>query len=54
FMSIGFAAFVVFMENKHQKTITVNDYCSNEMFKNQVAYWVGQIKEQGMNKILMS
>jgi tagaturonate reductase len=54
FMSIGFAAFVVFMENKHQKTITVTDYCSNEMFKNQVAYWVGQIKELGMNKILMS
>jgi tagaturonate reductase len=54
FMSIGFAAFVVFMENKHQKTITVTDYCSNEMFKNQVAYWVGQIKEQGMIKILMS
>jgi hypothetical protein len=32
----------------------VSYYFKNEMFKNQVAYWVGQIKEQGMNKILMS
>ncbi len=51
FMSIGFAAFVVYMEQMHQKNIVIEDYCKDGVFVDQVNKWVEKIKENGMKNI---
>lgn len=51
-MSLGFAAFIVYMEQAHQKNIKVEDYCNNPLFKTAVSNWVVAIKEKGMKNIL--
>ena len=54
YMTIGFAAFVVYMEQANQKSIEIEDYCKNEMFISEVHHWVARIKEQGMKNVLAS
>jgi tagaturonate reductase len=54
YMTIGFAAFVVYMEQANQKSIVIEDYCKNEMFISEVHHWVARIKEQGMKNVLAS
>ena len=52
YMSIGFAAFCIYMEQVHQKLILVEDYCKDSSFKEAVNNWIGTIKEKGMKNIL--
>ena len=52
YMSIGFAAFLVYMEQAHQKQIEVADYCKDALFAAEVSKWVMAIKEKGMKNIL--
>lgn len=52
YMSLGFAAFCVYIEQASQKTIKIEDYCKNELFKAQVEKWIVAIKEKGMKNIL--
>lgn len=52
YMSIGFAAFLVYMEQANQKSIVIEDYCKEAMFILEVQHWVSSIKEQGMKNIL--
>lgn len=54
YMTIGFAAFVVYMEQANQKSIVIEDYCKNEMFISEAHRWVARIKEQGMKNVLAS
>lgn len=51
-MSLGFAAFIVYMEQAHQKEIQINDYCSDTEFKKTVTANVELIKVKGMKNIL--
>jgi len=51
-MSLGFAAFCLYMEQAHQKEIKIEDYCNNQLFTTQVAKWMNEIKIQGMKNIL--
>ena len=51
-MSLGFAAFCVYMEQAHQKEIKIEDYCNNPLFTTQVTKWMNEIKIQGMKNIL--
>jgi tagaturonate reductase len=51
-MSLGFAAFSVYMEQTYQKIIVVEDFCNNLAFATKVASWVTLIKEKGMKNIL--
>ena len=51
-MSIGFAAFVVYMQEAQQKTIEVQDYCTHPQFIEAVHNWILLIKEKGMKNIL--
>jgi tagaturonate reductase len=52
YMSMGFAAFLVFMEQAHQKQIVIEDYCKDALFAAEVSNWVMAIKEKGMKNIL--
>lgn len=52
YMSMGFAAFCIYMEQAHQKVIIVEDYCNNSSFKASVENWVNAIKDKGMKNIL--
>ena len=52
YMSIGFAAFCVYMEQAHQKNILVEDYCKDSSFVAAVNLWIGAIKEKGMKNVL--
>ncbi len=54
FMSIGFAAFVVYMEQAYQKSIVIEAYCNDAAFVAQVNSWVEKIKENGMKNILVA
>lgn len=54
FMSIGFAAFVVYMEQAHQKNIAIEAYCKDALFVAQVSSWIEKIKENGMKNILVA
>jgi len=54
FMSIGFAAFVVYMEQAHQKSIAIEAYCNDAVFVAQVSKWIEKIKENGMKNILVA
>lgn len=52
YMSMGFAAFCVYMEQTHQKVIMVEDYCKDNLFASAVNLWIGAIKEKGMKNVL--
>ena len=52
YMSMGFAAFCIYMEQAHQKVILVEDYCKDSSFANAVNLWKAKIKENGMKKVL--
>jgi tagaturonate reductase len=54
YMSLGFAAFCVYLEQANQKTVNVASYCNNELFIAQVEKWIAAIKEKGMKNILAS
>jgi tagaturonate reductase len=54
YMSLGFAAFCIYIEQANQKTIKVQDYCNNELFIAEVEKWIITIKEKGMKNILAS
>jgi hypothetical protein len=51
-MSLGFAAFCIYMEQAHQKVIIVEDYCNDSLFKASVENWINAIKDKGMKNIL--
>ena len=51
-MSLGFAAFKVYLEQAHQKEIQIEDYCSDTEFKKAVSANVELIKVKGMKNIL--
>jgi tagaturonate reductase len=51
-MSLGLAAFVVYMEQAHQKVIVVEDYCKDALFVAAVQNWIVKIQQQGMKNIL--
>ena len=51
-MSIGLAAFAVYMEQAHQKHIVIEDYCKDALFVAAVHNWIAKIKEQGMKNII--
>jgi len=51
-MSLGLAAFAVYMEQAHQKAIVVEDYCKNALFVAAVNNWKLKIQQQGMKNIL--
>jgi len=53
-MSLGFAAFVVYMEKTHQINVIAADYCNNTLFTEQVSKWIIEINEKGMKNILAS
>jgi tagaturonate reductase len=52
YMSMGFAAFCVYMEQAHQKAILVEDYCKDSTFAAAVHHWIDAIKEKGMKNTL--
>jgi tagaturonate reductase len=52
YMSMGFAAFCIYMEQAHQKQILVEDYCKDSSFTAAVENWKSAIKEKGMKNIL--
>jgi hypothetical protein len=51
-MSMGFAAFCIYMEQAHQKQILTEDYCKDSSFTAAVENWKSAIKEKGMKNIL--
>jgi tagaturonate reductase len=51
-MSLGFAAFKVYIDQTQQKEVAVSDYCNDEAFIAKVEAWVKLIKEKGMKNIL--
>ena len=53
-MSLGFAAFVVYMEREHQVKVSIENYCDNVLFIEQVNKTINNIKTQGMKNILAS
>ena len=53
-MSLGFAAFTVYMQEAHQINVITENYCSNPLFVAQVAAWIKEINEKGMKNILAS
>jgi tagaturonate reductase len=53
-MSLGFAAFTVYMQQAHQVNVITENYCSNPLFVAQVAAWIKEINEKGMKNILAS
>ena len=53
-MSLGFAAFTVYMQQAHQVHVITENYCSNPLFVEQVSKWIKEIKEKGMKNILAS
>jgi len=52
YMSMGFAAFCVYMQQVHQKSILVEDYCKDPSFAKAVHNWISAINEKGMKNIL--
>jgi tagaturonate reductase len=52
YMSMGFAAFCVYMEQAHQKVILIEDYCKDSAFAAAVENRVNAIKEKGMKNSL--
>jgi hypothetical protein len=51
-MSLGFAAFKVYIAQTQQKEVAVSDYCNDAAFIAKVEAWVKLIKEKGMKNIL--
>ena len=53
-MSLGFAAFTVYMEQAHHIKVSVENYCNNPLFIEQVGKWINDINTKGMKNILAS
>ena len=51
-MSLGFAAFKVYIDQTQQKEVVVGDYCNDAAFIAKVEAWAKLIKEKGMKNIL--
>lgn len=52
FMSLGFAAFKLYVEMKENKNIDYNDYFTDAAFKNQVEKAIEEINSKGMKNCL--
>lgn len=53
-MSLGFAAFTIYMEQTSQVKVAIENYCSNPLFIEQVTKWIAIINQNGMKNILAS
>jgi tagaturonate reductase len=51
-MSLGFAAFAMYMEKEHGKHINTIDFCNDIVFVEKVEQWKEKIKAEGMKNIL--
>ena len=51
-MSLGFAAFALYMNKEHNKYINTSDFCSDINFVEKVEAWKAEIKSVGMKNIL--
>ena len=51
-MSLGFAAFALYMSKEHNKQINTADFCANPAFIEKVEAWKTQINTVGMKSIL--
>ena len=51
-MALGFAAFVLYMENEHQKQIEILNFCNHQAFIDQVEEWKEKINNIGIKTIL--
>ena len=51
-MSLGFSAFALYMEQAFQKAVVVEEYCQDPLFVAAVNDWKVKIKEKGMKNIL--
>jgi hypothetical protein len=51
-MSLGFAAFALYMSKEHNKQIITADFCANPAFIEKVEAWKTQINTVGMKSIL--
>lgn len=52
FMSLGFAAFCIYMKKHHHKTIDMNDYFDDSIFTSQVRSAIDEINANGMKNCL--
>jgi len=52
-MSLGFAAFKIYMQQVHQKQINTTDYSTNASFAIKVQAWEEAIAQKGIQKILL-
>ena len=52
-MSLGFAAFKIYMQKVHQKQINTADYSTNASFAIKVQAWEEAIAQKGIQKILL-
>ena len=51
-MSLGFAAFALYMNKEHNKIINTADFCADAKFIEKVEGWKKQINSVGMKTIL--
>jgi tagaturonate reductase len=51
-MSLGFAAFKIYMQQENQKEMLATDYCTDASFATKVKEWETAILEKGMKNIL--
>jgi ABC-type uncharacterized transport system substrate-binding protein len=51
-MALGFAAFVLYMGNEHQKQIEILNFCNHQAFIDQVEEWKEKINNIGIKTIL--
>jgi tagaturonate reductase len=51
-MTLGFAAFVLYMEKEHQRQIDALNFCNHQKFIDQVEKWKEKINEIGIKTIL--
>lgn len=51
-MSLGFAAFALYMNKEHNKHINTSDFCSDINFVEKVEAWKAEIKSVGMKNLL--
>lgn len=51
-MSLGFAAFALYMKREHHKDIDTADFCNHQAFIDQVALWKEKINHKGVEAVL--
>jgi tagaturonate reductase len=51
-MSLGFAAFALYMNKEHNRQINTADFCANTQFIEKVEAWKVKINSDGMKTIL--